>query len=221
MTAVPTSPLVFPVGQFLGARHLQPGAPPAHWDVRVGWQQLRLESEDEFIAWSVAHGLTARVERQAWTRATLEVVLQGEAGVAHAAGLVGSLLERGLLVEVPQEAGPALDQFARRHLVQPLLVGLGNAPDRFDTDAIGLVGLPPQMLADPADFEVWQVAHLYPSIADAAAGMADLGRRAGGTEDWETEPAAVLQRVLGAMRRLISHNCLYLDVVVDPAARFR
>jgi hypothetical protein len=123
--------------------------------------------------------------------------------------------------EVPREPGEALDLFARRHVVQPLLVGLGNAPDRFDTDAIGLVGRPPQLLADPADFEVWQVAHLYPSVADAAAGMAELGRQGGGTEDWEVEPAAVLQRVLGAMRRLIAHNCMYLDVVVDPGARFR
>jgi hypothetical protein len=216
-----TSPLLFPVGYLLGAQHLELGRPPAHWDVRVGWRQLQLETEDEFTTWSVAHGLTDRIDRQPWTRATLEVVLLGEAGVRDPAGLISRLLDRRLLVEVPQEPGEALDQFARRHVVQPLLVGLGNAPDRFDTDAIGLVGLPPQLLADPADFEVWQVAHLYPSIADAALGMAELGRQGGGTEDWETEPAAVLQRVLHAMRRLIAHNCMYLDVVVDAGSRFR
>jgi hypothetical protein len=221
MTSATSSPLVFPVGQFLGAQHLDVGRPPAYWNVRVGWSPERLETEDEFVAWSVAHGLTTHIDQQPWTRAVLEAVLVGEAGLAHPAGLLDSLLERRLLVEVPQEPGPALDSFARQHVVHPLLVGLGNAPDRFATDAIGLVGLPPQLLVDPGHFEVWQAAHLYPSLADAAVRMAELGRQVGGTEDWEIEPAAVLQRILQAMRRLIAYNCMYLDVVVDPAARFR
>ena len=221
MTAVPSSPLVFPVGQFLGAQHLEEGRPPSWWEVRVGWQPRTLDSEDEFVTWSVAHGLTDRIDRQPWTRQVLETVLAGEAGLPDPAGLIDGLLARHLLVEVPQEPAPALDLFARQHVVHPLLVGLGNTPDRFDTDAIGLVGPPPQLLVDPADFEVWQAAHLYPSLADAAVGMADLGRRAGGTADWEIDPAAVLRRIIGAMRRLIAHNCMYIDVVIDPAARFR
>ena len=233
--------IVLPVGHYQGAFHPGRGLPPSHHVVRMGWEAVRLTEEIEVDVWGLAHGLPAEMETaKAWNRACV-LDAAAEAGHPGAEPVLDRLLDRGLVVEVGPGTAQARE-FARFHRLQPLLVGLGQAPDESvvpaesvapdgapapdggqprgePVDAIGVPGLLVALRATPRVFEVWEWAHLWPDLWSACEGLAEAGRDAGETEPTATDPDEVLTFVLGAAQTLIAHGAAYLDHRPRPAPR--
>jgi len=206
-------PLVFPVGHFMGPFHPTRGAPARHFIVRVGWDTPKLPDEDHLDVWALAHGLPARIGTTPWTRdAVLAAARDG--GIADAETVLDTLVDLGLVAEVTPGT-PGAVEFARRHRVQSLLVGLGNLPDDPLLDGIGLPGLPPMVRVEPRVFELWQWAHLWPDLWSACEALADAEQETGGTAT--ADPELTLGGALRALRVLVAHNAAYLDLARRPA----
>jgi hypothetical protein len=214
-----TEPLVFPLGHPMGPFHPSPGAPPSYWVVRLGWDSPLLHDRATADVWALAHGLPDRVHGTPWTRSVCRSIAL-EAGVPDLDRRLDGLVARGLVAEVAPGT-PAAEQFARTHRVQSLLLGLGAQPDAPGVDGIGLLGRPPLARVRPDTYEAWQWAHLWPTLFDAAAGLADMAAQAPGATAEETDPAAVLHRLLSQLHTLLSGNAVYLDrsLAVADAAR--
>lgn len=210
------TPIVLPVGHYLGAFHPAVDQPPSHHLVRMGWEPVRLGDDAELDVWGFAHGLPAELGRGPWTRASL---LEAAAGAGHAdvTDVLDHLLDVGVVVEVVV-GGAQAREFAEHHRIQPLLIGLGPAPGEA-LDAIGVPGLTVALHAAPRVFEVWQWAHLWPDLWSACEGLAEANRDLGQVDPATTDPAEVLTFVLGAVQTLVAHGAAYLDHRPRPAPR--
>lgn len=206
-----STPVLFPVGHYLGPFHPAPGAPADYHLVRVGWDSPHLPDETHVDVWGLVHGLPARIGSTAWTREAVCGAAE-EAGVADPDQVIDHLIELGVVAEVTP-GSPSAVGFARTHRVQSLLVGLGNTPDAGALDAIGVIGLPPVVRVEPEVFEFWQLAQLWPDLWSAAQAFAAVARD-GGDPQAETNAEAVLDRFFRALRTLIAHNAVFLDVVL-------
>lgn len=209
--------LLFPVGHYMGPFHPGRGAPPKHHIVRVGRDTPKLPDETHFDVWALSHGLPARIGHMPWTRQAVARVAT-DAGVPDPEAVLDSLLELGLVVEVVPGTPGAVD-FARRHRVHSLLIGLGNGPEDPFLDGIGLPGLPPLARVEPRVYELWQWAHLWPDLWSACQGFTEAARESGASGEEEPDPARWLDVALGDLRTLIAHNAAYLDTARQPAQR--
>ncbi|MCZ2823439.1 MULTISPECIES: hypothetical protein [unclassified Modestobacter] len=223
-TADPVHPaeeaLVFPVGHPMGAFHQHRGEPPSYWVVRLGWDSPLLGDQTTADVWTLTHGVPSRVQDgMPWTRTAVRQAAE-EAGVPDCDLVLDALIERGLVAELLPGSEPAAE-FARTHRVQSLLLGLGEPPGRPGVDGIGLLGTPASALVGPATYEFWQWAHLWPTLADAAVGLAEMAGQAPDPDPADTDPAAVLDRSFRELHRLLSGNAVYLDrsLAVADAAR--
>ena len=196
------SATVFPIGHYGGVR---PGEAdePDHV-VRVGWSQHRI-SADAFAVWVMAHGLP-EVGKGAWTVA--DVIEQSrKADVEDPAAHVERLADAGLLAMVGDI--PALAaQFAQRHRMDVLFVGLGNTPERLDGHAVGIPGLGTAAILDPDCYELWQWGSVAPTLWHSCEVRAAVTARL----DHAADPADALAEILGDLRYLVAHGCVYLDV---------
>ncbi|MEV6283170.1 hypothetical protein [Kribbella sp. NPDC051770] len=176
--------MVFPVGHYTGLRASDDGL--LH-TIRAGWQQHRVE-EDAFATWVLAHGLR-ETGKEKWTDA--DVLGQAEqAGIPGAAGHLQQLAELGLVASADD-----VEQFARRHRLGVLFVGLGNSPERLDEYAVGLPGLGTAARLDTSCYELWQWGSIAPTLWDICQVVT-------------AEPGDVL----GDLRFLLANGCAYLDV---------
>ena len=196
------STTVFPIGHYGGVR---PGETdePDHV-VRVGWNQHRV-SADAFAVWIMAHG-PAEVGKDAWT--VDDVVEQSvKAGVEDPAATLERLVDAGLLVVLEDNTSMAME-FARRYRMEVLFVGLGNAPDRLDGHAVGIPGLGTAAVLDPDCYELWQWGSVAPTLWHSCEVRATV------TAELEqvADPVAALGEILGDLRFLVAHGCVYLDV---------
>ncbi|MFG1922446.1 hypothetical protein [Cryptosporangium sp. NPDC048952] len=194
------TPMLLPVGHYLGAFHPGPGQPPSYHVVRAGWEPFRLADETELDVWGFAHGLP---DAEPFTR---ESLLAAAAEHPEADAVLDGLLDKGLVVEVVPGTEQARE-FAEQHRLQPLLLGLGHTRDD-ELDAIGVPGLVVALRATPSVLEVWEWAHLWPDLWSACEGLAEAARDSG---HGETDPAAVLTFVLDAVQTLVAHGAAYLD----------
>lgn len=205
-----TPAVLFPIGHYLGPFHPGRDEPARHHVVRVGWDTPKLPDEAHVDIWALTHGLPARIDTVPWTRdAVLEAA--ADAGMTDADTILETLLQLGLVAEVGADAEGAR-AFAARYRLQSLLVGLGNSPDDPALDGIGLIGLPPLVRVRPRVFEVWQWAHLWPSLWSAAEGMAQVAREVEGEGSEYADPDRMLGFLLVATRKLVAHNAAYLDI---------
>lgn len=187
------SSTVFPVGHYGGVREREQV-------VRVGWNQHRID-EDAFGVWVLAHGLP-EVGKGPWT--VDDVIGQaGCAGIADATNQLEALADAGLVAVVDDQA-----LFARRHRMDVLFVGLGNAPDRLDGYAVGIPGLGTAAVLDSDCYELWQWGSVAPSLWHSCEVRAAVTVREGEAAD----PGKALVEILGDLRFLIAHGCAYLDV---------
>ncbi|MFQ1002000.1 hypothetical protein [Modestobacter sp. SSW1-42] len=219
MAAPHEEPLVLPLGHPMGPFHQHRGAPPSYWVVRLGWDSPLLQDRATADVWALAHGLPDRVHGTPWTRSAVRAAAL-EAGIADLDERLDGLVARGLVAEVAPGT-PAAEQFARTHRVQSLLLGLGAQPDAPGVDGIGLLGRPPLARVRPDTYEFWQWAHLWPTLFEAAAGLAEMAAQAPGAAAEDTDPAAVLDRAFRQLHTLLSGNAVYLDrsLAVADAAR--
>jgi len=203
------SPLVFPVGHYMGPFHPSRNGPAKHHIVRVGWDTPKLPDEAHVDIWALAHGLPTR-EDVRWTRRAI-IQAAEEAGMPDAPAILDNLAGLGLIAEVSPKTQQA-HEFANSYRLQSLLIGLGNSPDDPLLDGIGLMGLAPMVKVRPRVFEIWQWAHLWPTVWAACEGLAYVAGQAEGSSPDAADPEKVLDLVLEAMRTLISANAAYLDV---------
>lgn len=225
---------VFPVGHYGGPRA---AAEEVHV-VRVGWQQHQL-GPDAFGVWVLSHGLS-ETGKSAWTSDDIVDRAQ-QAGLAKAETHLDDLLARGVLAAVPDyrlpdgsvpdglvpdgptepdsatattaPGGATAVDFARRHRMETLFVGLGNSPDRPDLHAVGVPGIGTAALLDPDSYELWQWGSLAPTLWHGCEVRSSVSDRLGEP----LHPLEALHQVLGDLRLLVAHGCAYLDVCLDVA----
>jgi hypothetical protein len=202
-------PLVFPLGHAMGPFHQHRGAPPAYWVVRLGWDSPLLPDRATADVWALAHGRPDRVGRTPWTRAELRAAAR-QAGVEDPDTVLAALVERGLVAEVVPGTEEAA-AFAGTHRVQSLLLGLGELPDSPGVDGIGLLGMPALARVPLGTYEFWQWGHLWPTLTEAAAGLAELAAQSPQHAPEEADPTQVLDRILGELHQLLAVGAVYLD----------
>src|SRR5579875_3116624 len=111
-------PLLFPIGQQVGARY-QAGQLVAAQQVRCGGKFHDL-TEQQAEVWQLAHGVPAEIDRQVpWQRGAVEERLPG------AGPVIDELMALGLLVEATPGTGQA-EEFAKTYRLVPQMLGLGN-----------------------------------------------------------------------------------------------
>lgn len=187
--------------------------PAKHHIVRVGWETPKLPDQEHLDIWALAHGLPARLSSVRWTRRAI-IEAADEAEMANAARILDSLADLGLIAEVAPGTEQARE-FADSYRLQSLLIGLGNSPDDPALEGIGLVGIEPLVKVRPRVFEIWQWAHLWPTLWAACEGLADVAGKVVGSDPKGADPERVLDFAFEAMRRLIPRNAVYLDVAVS------
>jgi hypothetical protein len=191
---------VFPVGHYGGPR----AARAEVHVVRVGWKQHQLD-EDAFGVWVLSHGV-GEIGKDSWTRDDV-IALAEQAGLAEPQRQLDVLLDRGVLAAVPD--GPDAEEFARCHRMDALFVGLGNSPDEPDLHAVGVPGIGTAALLDPDCYELWQWGSLAPTVWHNCEVRSSVSGRLGKP----LQPTEALTQILGDLRFLIIHGCVYLDVV--------
>jgi hypothetical protein len=201
-------PLVLPLGHAMGPFHQHRGAPPAYWVVRLGWDSPLLPDQAAADVWALAHGLPGRAGTP-WTRSAL-CGAATEAGVADPDTVLTALVERGLVAEVAPGTAAAAE-FAATHRVQSLLLGLGELPDAPELDGIGLLGMPALARVPLGTYEFWQWGHLWPTLAEAAAGLAEMAAQSPEHAPEEVDPPQVLDRILRELHGLLAVGAVYLD----------
>jgi hypothetical protein len=202
-------PLVLPLGHAMGPFHQRRGAPPAYWLVRLGWDSPLLPDRATADVWALAHGDPDQVPRTPWTRQQLCRTAR-EAGVEEPESVLDGLVARGLVAEVVPGT-PEAAEFAATHRVQSLLLGLGELPDQRGLDGIGLLGMPPLARVPLGTYEFWQWGHLWPTLSEAAAGLAEMAAQAPEHAPEEADPVQVLDRVLRELHELLAVRAVYLD----------
>jgi hypothetical protein len=201
-------PLVLPLGHAMGPFHQHRNEPPAYWVIRLGWDSPLLPDQASADMWVLAHGLPGRTGAP-WNRSSLCSAAAG-AGVPDPDGALTALVERGLVAEVTPGT-TAADEFAATHRVQSLLLGLGELPDSPGLDGIGLLGVPPLARVPLGTYEFWQWGHLWSTLAEAAAGLADMAAQSTDHTPDEADPAQVLEHILRELHGLLSVGAVYLD----------
>jgi hypothetical protein len=172
--------LLFPIGHCLGAYYVGDGTDDHVQQVRLGREIVDL-SDHEFDVWSLAHGFVE------------EFVEEFAAETAEAATpAVDRLLGRGLLAKVDVDS-PAAADFARRHRLLPLHIGLGESTAVSNVYAAGTTERPLVAMSSTL-YDIWLWGHLAPNLLVAC-------------EDQLTE-------VLTALPSLLAPNAACLDLVV-------
>jgi hypothetical protein len=197
-------PLLLPVGHDVGVRYAADGG--RCQQVRAGMNLVEL-SDPEYVVWLLAHG-TGDQDRP--TRSSVAAGAERlELSPTDFKAIADQLLSVGLLAEVDPESGPAVD-FAQRHQLIPLLMGLGPDHNQADLQTIGLLGQPIAQVSG-AVYDVWAWAHLTPQLWIACQDAAEVARRVGVTAPEETEAREVLTGILRSVHGLLCVRAAYLD----------
>lgn len=198
-----SSPLVFPVGHWLGPLY-RSGIEVCH-RVRIGTGTVDLDDDTESAVWRLAHG-----EPEDPQPTTLGSVMAAAQGLGHpdAAAAADRLVDAGVLACVGT-AGGALDavRFARSHRLVALMVGLGDGPDGGAHAAIGPAGQPATWVT-PAAFEAWRWGAATASLWELAE---LIGRAASQADGSVRNTEEVLGAVLAGLPLLLRVHAAYLD----------
>lgn len=201
--ATTTVPLIFPIGQQVGARY-QAGQLLATQQVRCGGTFHDL-TEQQAEVWQLAHGVPAEIDQQIpWQRSSIEERLGG------AGPIIDELTGLGLLVEATPGTVRA-EEFAKAHRLVPLMLGLGNSAADPDTFGIGFLGQPMLQVSHPI-YDVWQWSTMDDSLWNTCENATDVARRAGSTDAEVTETSRLLTGIIGSLHALLASSAAYLDV---------
>lgn len=211
MTSPATStPLIYPVGHYVGAHYPGPGADLDFHVVRIGWEIYRIEGNEQFGVWALAHGVPDQGDQMSpWTRPALEGAARAT-GLPSVAGALETLFTKDLIIEVVPETADAVE-FAKVVRPRSLLVGLGNTADDPLHYGIGLPGGQPVMRATAFDYELWKWGHACDNLWHVCHVLAQAGRDVAPNEPEQTDPERILTRVLASVQNLVAHGAMYLD----------
>ncbi len=183
---------IFPVGYQAGATYVWLGLESVR--VRVGPAELELANEQAWLLWTAAHGV-----------ATADGIDDSEQAICDSAKAAGARSpifdlddqqQRGLVARPEGYAG--LVELAATHRLEPLLAGLGEAPDG---QLLGGDPGRPVTVLNAEQYAVWRDAHLSASLLDAAYAAG----RAGSARD--------LREYLRLVQLLLLRRAAYLDLV--------
>jgi hypothetical protein len=197
--------LLLPIGHDLGARYAGAGA--AHrQQVRAGIDVAELTGT-EFTVWLLAHGIDD--QDQPTRDSVVKTAERFGLDQDKAGRIVDQLLTDRLLAALDPDSEAAVE-FAQRHQLIPLLVGLGPDPDEPWMQNIGLLNQPVVQVST-AVYDVWSWAHLAPQLWAGCHDAAQIARNAGIETAEETEPREVLTGILRSVHGLLCVRAAYLD----------
>ena len=201
--------LLIPIGHCIGAHHDLPVPVSTDYlfEVRVGPDVHRL-SDEQFAIWGLAHGTPDRDTERPWGRqAVLDAARR--AGITKAEQVLASLTADHLLVETTPGTDGAVD-FARRHRLIPLMLGLGNTVEEPWIYSAGMIDLPIVQMSAMA-YDLYEWAHMDANLWLACEGAAATAVGVGIEDPLATDPLAMLNALLGTLHVLLSPNAVYLD----------
>ncbi|MEU0091533.1 hypothetical protein [Kribbella sp. NPDC006257] len=196
--------LLMPVGHDLGVLFPEPGSDRHRQQVRLGAEVIELEDRD-YAVWLLAHG----------TGGDNRPRLGSLAATAHELGLDGieltvkRFLNDGLLVAVEPGEAQAVE-FAERHQLVPLMLGLGGTPESPGMQRIGLLGQPVVEVSN-ALYDVWAWTRLAPELWTGCQDAATVAQHVGVTNPEEIDPHQVLAGVLQNVHALLCVRAAYFD----------
>jgi hypothetical protein len=208
-------PLIFPIGHYLGAHVPSAGADADFHVVRVGWETYKLEGNEQFAVWALAHGLPdagGNDDAAPWTRTAVDAAARA-GGIPNVARSIADLLAQDLLVEVTPGTPEAIE-FARVCRTRSLLVGLGNTAEDPLHYGIGASERAPAIQVPSFTYELWKWGHACDSLWHACQVITAAGDPA---DPEQTDPERVLTRCLAAIQVLLAHGAVYLDEAREDA----
>lgn len=210
--------LIVPVGQFIGAYYAPAPSTEHYFQVRVGPDIVRL-GDDQFAVWGLAHGAPDRPADEPWTARSVVAAARAQ-GIGTAEEVLVGLLADYLLFEVTLGQRAAVE-FAARHRLVPLMLGLGNSAEDPRVYSVGLPGQPLVTMSSLA-YDLYQWAHLDNDLWSACEGAAATAVRIGIEDPVATDPARLLDAFLGSVHVFLGPNSVYFDTRLDrgtaPAA---
>jgi len=199
--------MLCPIGHSFGAHYDPPASADPFFRVRVGPDVIRLGRE-QFAIWGLAHGTPDRPTDRPWGRpGVLEAARR--AGVPGAEQVLDSLIEDYLVVETTPGTPSAID-FARRHRLIPLMLGLGNSAEEPRLYSVGMTGQPLVQMSSMA-YDLYEWAHMDSSLWLACEGAAATAVRVGIEDVVAADPLRMLDALLATLHFLLSPNAVYLD----------
>lgn len=162
-------------------------------------------SAQEYAIWAVAHGDPEKVGKSGLHRLGVLDAAKA-AGVERPEPLFDSLLEDGLLVEIPPESHDQVS-FAVQHQIYPLALGLGNAPAELGSFSIGMPNAPRASVGYDV-YHLWLFTHRQPTLWHA---IRLIAREAEESVELISDPLVLLRGMLDALPVLISTSCVYID----------
>lgn len=199
--------LLFPIGHCIGAYYDAPVSDDHYFQVRVGPDVVRLDDE-HFAVWGLAHGAQDRPPDQPWNRHCVLTAAR-RAGVSMAEQVLDSLVGDYLLFETTPGTDSAVD-FARRHRLIPLMLGLGNTSSEPRLYSVGMVDLPVVTMSAMA-YDLYEWGHMASNLWLACQESAATAVRVGIEDRLATDPERLLDALLGTLHALLAPNAAYLD----------
>ncbi|GAB3161454.1 hypothetical protein GCM10027290_68340 [Micromonospora sonneratiae] len=200
------SPLLYPVGHYLGPVGESDTPLPSAHRVRVGEQVRTLPGGDPYKIWLVAHG--AAGGPTPWT----------PQDVARTAGLpahrfdaaMSELTDRGLLLAVDADL-PEAEEMAGSYRWQSMLYGHGT---QLGWNGLYGIGGPsePWVLVNSLVYDVWRWTPIAATLWDACEALYESYREPFDDDDIVVDsPRAMLSQLLPSLHSLICSYAGYLD----------
>lgn len=198
---------MFPIGHCVGTYYDLPASGERHHRVRVGPDVVRM-SDEQFTLWSLAHSAPAHPPGEPWTRRHVLDAAR-EIGMSGAEEVLDALVADAVVTTVLPGTDEAVF-FARRYRLMPTMLGLGNSAADPRLYSVGLPGQPIVQMASLV-YDLYEWAHMDPDLWTACSGAADTARRVEISDPTATDPARLLDALLGTLHALLSPNAVYLD----------
>lgn len=211
MSTEDSTALIIPVGQFIGAYYGTAGLSEHYFQVRVGPDIVRL-TDEQFAVWGLAHGAGDRAVDRPWTAVALLDTARAQ-GLHDAAAVMTGLIADFLLFEVSPGQPSAVD-FAQRHRMVPLMLGLGNSAEDPRVYSVGLPSQPIVSMSSMA-YDLYEWAHLDLDLWIACEGAAATAHKAGVDDIVATDPARILDAFLASVHFFLAPNAIYFDTRLD------
>lgn len=117
-----------------------------------------------------------------------------------------ALVPRRLVADTTDPIG-----FASVHRLLPLALGLGNTPEEPWLFSAGLLYQPLVSMTSPL-YDLWQWAHLSPTLWSACEEAAAVAVQAGATAQEQTDPVEVLSGLLATAPQLLAAKVACFDI---------
>lgn len=218
MTAAPSAPapasptpLVLPIGHYVGALYPTAGGALKYHEIRIGWSTFPL-TDNEFHAWALTHGMPEEIAARPWT---LDDARELSRRVGRSTPQAfDDVLRREYAVEVLPGSDDSV-RFATQVRLRPLLAGIGNSAEAPLRYGLGLGGTQTVVSVDVLAYQMWTWAGVCDSLWHACRIYARAAEAVPQFGPEDQDPERVLARALPAVQVLIANGAAYLDEARD------